>query len=34
MKKTIGRALSGKLTRITLGKFIERHASRELTPHL
>ena len=31
MKKTIGRALSGKLTRITLGKFIERHASRGLT---
>ena len=27
MKKTIGRALSGKLTRITLGRFIERHAS-------
>ena len=31
MKKTIGRALSGKLTRITLGKFIERHASSGLT---
>jgi SAM-dependent methyltransferase len=31
MKKTIGRALSGKLTRITLGRFIERHAGRGRT---
>ena len=28
MKKAIGRALSGKLTRITLDRFIESHASR------
>lgn len=29
--KAVGRALSGKLTRITLGRFIERHASGGLT---
>ena len=31
MKRAIGRALSGKLTRITLDRFIERHASRGRT---
>lgn len=31
MKKTIGRALSGKLTRITLDRFIAAHASRGRT---
>lgn len=31
MRKAIGRALSGKLTRITLDRFIEAHASRGRT---
>lgn len=31
LMKSIGRALSGKLTRITLGRFIERHASQGRT---